>query len=148
MRNANRGIRPVDVLSARAARTIHVDTQIGWIDFDVDVVIHYDPPDDPKTYLHRSGRTARAGDEGLVARRTAFEGLSGVFGAQARVRLGVAVMIANPVLRQDSVHPLDSVPRWLEAAGSRLLGRDADGFRQRKVGGEASSVREREPRRL
>lgn len=34
-----------------AARGIHVD--------DVDVVIHYDPPDDHKTYLHRSGRTAR-----------------------------------------------------------------------------------------
>ncbi|MEZ5227912.1 MAG: DEAD/DEAH box helicase [Acidimicrobiales bacterium] len=34
-----------------AARGIHVD--------DVDVVIHFDPPDDHKTYLHRSGRTAR-----------------------------------------------------------------------------------------
>ena len=33
---------------------------------DVDVVIHYDPPEDHKAYLHRSGRTARAGREGLV----------------------------------------------------------------------------------
>ncbi len=41
-----------------AARGIHVD--------DVDVVIHYDPPDDHKTYLHRSGRTARAGGSGLA----------------------------------------------------------------------------------
>lgn len=41
-----------------AARGIHVD--------DVDVVIHYDPPSDHKTYLHRSGRTARAGENGLV----------------------------------------------------------------------------------
>ncbi|MFV0526089.1 MAG: DEAD/DEAH box helicase [Acidimicrobiales bacterium] len=41
-----------------AARGIHVD--------DVDVVIHYDPPDDHKTYLHRSGRTARAGGSGVV----------------------------------------------------------------------------------
>ena len=41
-----------------AARGIHVD--------DVDVVIHYDPPDDHKNYLHRSGRTARAGESGLV----------------------------------------------------------------------------------
>ena len=41
-----------------AARGIHVD--------DVDVVIHYDPPSDHKTYLHRSGRTARAGEKGLV----------------------------------------------------------------------------------
>ena len=41
-----------------AARGIHVD--------DVDVVIHYDPPSDAKTYLHRSGRTARAGESGVV----------------------------------------------------------------------------------
>jgi superfamily II DNA/RNA helicase len=41
-----------------AARGIHVD--------DVDVVIHYDPPEDPKDYLHRSGRTARAGESGVV----------------------------------------------------------------------------------
>ena len=41
-----------------AARGIHVD--------DVDVVIHYDPPSDAKAYLHRSGRTARAGESGVV----------------------------------------------------------------------------------
>ncbi len=41
-----------------AARGIHVD--------DVDVVIHFDPPDDHKTYLHRSGRTARAGGSGVA----------------------------------------------------------------------------------
>lgn len=41
-----------------AARGIHVD--------DVDLVVHYDPPNDHKDYLHRSGRTARAGAEGTV----------------------------------------------------------------------------------
>ena len=41
-----------------AARGIHVD--------DVDVVIHYDPPSDAKTYVHRSGRTARVGKSGVV----------------------------------------------------------------------------------
>ena len=30
------------------------------------MVIHYDPPSDHKNYLHRSGRTARAGEDGLV----------------------------------------------------------------------------------
>ncbi len=41
-----------------AARGIHIDA--------VDVVIHYDPPQDHKAYLHRSGRTARAGSSGVV----------------------------------------------------------------------------------
>jgi superfamily II DNA/RNA helicase len=41
-----------------AARGIHID--------EVDVVIHFDPPADHKTYLHRSGRTARAGTSGVV----------------------------------------------------------------------------------
>jgi len=41
-----------------AARGVHVD--------DVGCVIHYDLPDDIKSYLHRSGRTARAGAIGTV----------------------------------------------------------------------------------
>ena len=41
-----------------AARGIHVD--------DVELVVHFDPPNDHKDYLHRSGRTARAGASGLV----------------------------------------------------------------------------------
>jgi len=41
-----------------AARGIHVD--------GVACVLHYDTPEDGKAYLHRSGRTARAGATGLV----------------------------------------------------------------------------------
>ncbi len=41
-----------------AARGIHVD--------DIALVIHVDPPTEHKAYLHRSGRTARAGAEGIV----------------------------------------------------------------------------------
>jgi superfamily II DNA/RNA helicase len=41
-----------------AARGIHVD--------DVELVVHFDPPNDHKDYLHRSGRTARAGANGMV----------------------------------------------------------------------------------
>ncbi|MHB1010270.1 MAG: DEAD/DEAH box helicase [Propionibacteriaceae bacterium] len=41
-----------------AARGIHVD--------DVGLVVHADPPVEEKAYLHRSGRTARAGNEGTV----------------------------------------------------------------------------------
>lgn len=41
-----------------AARGVHVD--------DIELVIHVDPPAEHKAYLHRSGRTARAGKEGEV----------------------------------------------------------------------------------
>jgi superfamily II DNA/RNA helicase len=41
-----------------AARGIHVD--------GVSLVVHVDPPQDPKDYLHRAGRTARAGEQGTV----------------------------------------------------------------------------------
>jgi superfamily II DNA/RNA helicase len=41
-----------------AARGLHID--------GVDCVIHFDPPEDQKAYLHRSGRTARAGSTGVV----------------------------------------------------------------------------------
>ncbi len=41
-----------------AARGIHVD--------EVGTVIHFDPPEDHKAYVHRSGRTARAGAQGSV----------------------------------------------------------------------------------
>jgi len=52
------GKLPVLVATDVAARGIHVE--------GIDVVIHYDPPEDHKAYLHRSGRTARAGEEGVV----------------------------------------------------------------------------------
>jgi hypothetical protein len=50
----------VDTLVATdvAARGIHVD--------DIAIVIHADPPEEHKAFLHRSGRTARAGAQGTV----------------------------------------------------------------------------------
>ncbi len=54
----SRGSARVLVATDVAARGIHVD--------DVDLVVHYDPPADHKDYLHRSGRTARAGASGTV----------------------------------------------------------------------------------
>ncbi|MEC3955998.1 DEAD/DEAH box helicase [Nocardia sp. CDC153] len=52
------GTAPVLVATDVAARGLHVD--------DVSLVVHVDPPADPKDYLHRTGRTARAGASGTV----------------------------------------------------------------------------------
>jgi superfamily II DNA/RNA helicase len=51
------GVR-VLVATDVAARGVHVD--------NVELVVHVDPPAEHKAYLHRSGRTARAGAEGTV----------------------------------------------------------------------------------
>jgi len=53
-----KGKLPALVATNVAARGLHID--------DVDIVLHYDPPQDYKSFIHRSGRTARAGESGLV----------------------------------------------------------------------------------
>ena len=52
------GLTNVLVATDVAARGIHVD--------GVSLVVHIDPPNDHKDYLHRAGRTARAGETGKV----------------------------------------------------------------------------------
>jgi superfamily II DNA/RNA helicase len=71
-----------------AARGIHVD--------DVETVVHFDLPEDAKTYLHRSGRTARAGASGLVVTlvQDAFHEEARILRRDAGVREAVVAM--NP----------------------------------------------------
>ncbi|MGO1407595.1 MAG: DEAD/DEAH box helicase [Brachybacterium sp.] len=52
------GAFPVLVATDVAARGLHID--------DISMVVHVDPSDDVKEYVHRSGRTARAGAAGSV----------------------------------------------------------------------------------
>jgi superfamily II DNA/RNA helicase len=74
-----------------AARGIHVD--------DVDVVIHYDPPEDHKAYLHRSGRTARAGGSGVAATLVLWNQELEVKRMQRRLGLDIPIveMFSNDV---------------------------------------------------
>jgi len=67
-----------------ASRGLHIE--------GVDNVIHFDPPDDPKTYLHRSGRTARAGEEGLVVTLVEWDQVNEVLGIQRRADLNVPIV--------------------------------------------------------
>jgi len=78
------GKLPVLVATDVAARGIHVD--------DVEVVIHYDPPSDHKTYLHRSGRTARAGTKGLVVTLSLWDQELIVKRLQKRVGLDISLV--------------------------------------------------------
>jgi superfamily II DNA/RNA helicase len=74
------GRAPVLVATDVAARGIHVD--------GVDLVVHFDPPAEHKAYLHRSGRTARAGAAGSVVTLVLPEQASDV--AKLLRRAGVA----------------------------------------------------------
>jgi len=67
-----------------AARGLHID--------DIGVVMHYDPPEDHKAYLHRSGRTARAGEEGLVVTLVLWNQELEVKRLQKRVGLNVPLV--------------------------------------------------------
>lgn len=84
LRQFGEGTIPVLVATNVAARGLHID--------DVDVVIHYDPPDDPKTYVHRSGRTARAGESGLVVTLVEWDEVNEVLRIQRRAGLNVPIV--------------------------------------------------------
>ena len=83
-----------------AARGIHVD--------DVDVVIHYNPPEDHKTYLHRSGRTARAGAAGTAV--TMFLWDEELQVRQLQRRLGLKLPL-HEIFSNDP--RLDDLPAWV-----------------------------------
>ena len=76
LRQFSSGKARVVVATDVAARGIHVD--------GVGLVVHYDTPTDPKAYLHRSGRTARAGESGAVVTITTPRQVDEVIRLQAR----------------------------------------------------------------
>ncbi|WP_435832618.1 DEAD/DEAH box helicase [Micromonospora wenchangensis] len=130
----------MDVLVATdvAARGIHVD--------GVSLVLHIDPPKDPKDYLHRAGRTARAGESGAVAtlvlpkqRRTTLAMLekAGVEPAETRVRAGDAVLAELTGAREPSGVPVreEPEPRRHGDRPRRFGDRDARGYGDRGHGG-------------
>jgi superfamily II DNA/RNA helicase len=77
-----------------AARGIHVD--------GVSCVIHFDPPADRKDYLHRSGRTARAGAEGVVVSVVAADQRKAVTRLQRELGLPTGGFEPQPELRARS----------------------------------------------
>jgi superfamily II DNA/RNA helicase len=71
-----------------AARGIHVD--------DVDLVVHFDPPNDGKEYLDRSGRTARAGASGTVVSFVLPDQWRGVEGIHRDARITPSTVPVRP----------------------------------------------------
>jgi superfamily II DNA/RNA helicase len=101
------GRLPVLVATDVAARGIHVD--------GVSLVVHVDPPSDAKGYLHRAGRTARAGEAGTVVtlvthqeRRTVFRmtAQAGVQPERTKVRPGDDDLVRITGARTPSGEPV------------------------------------------
>ncbi len=103
----------VNVLVATnvAARGIHVD--------GVSLVVHVDPPKDSKDYLHRAGRTARAGESGTVVtlvlprqRRSTFTMLerAGVAPVRTEVTAAAPALAEVTGARRPSGVPVPPLP--------------------------------------
>ncbi|MFI9719823.1 DEAD/DEAH box helicase [Streptomyces sp. NPDC052396] len=127
-----------------AARGLHVD--------DLDLVVNVDPPTDPKDYLHRAGRTARAGRSGIVvtlalsAQRRELSRLmaeAGIEPTVTKVRSGEAELSRITGAKAPSGIPLDGGPAAPRAKNTnapfRGLGTSKDasrgtGGKSRKAG--------------
>ena len=72
-----------------AARGIHVD--------GISLVVHFDAPADHKDYLHRSGRTARAGEEGNVVLLSTTKSQSGVKSLTSRAGVSPIFVHVEPM---------------------------------------------------
>jgi superfamily II DNA/RNA helicase len=153
------GATRVLVATDIAARGVHVD--------DVELVVHIDPPAEHKAYLHRSGRTARAGKEGVVVtlvlpeqqkdlavmmRKAGIQAaVQPVTAASSAVRdlVGEVAAHVTPTPKQ-AAQPQRPSSKPRQSAGGRTGQQNAGGQRQRdgqrsgsRQGGQASPRQQR-----
>ncbi|WP_072801735.1 DEAD/DEAH box helicase [Rhodococcoides yunnanense] len=138
------GRTPVLVATDVAARGIHVD--------GIDLVVHVDPPADHKDYLHRAGRTARAGEKGTVVaivlpnQRRQVQRLTGMAGVKAtsvNVSPGSAELSSITGAKKPTGEPLraeSSAPRDRRDSRPRTGGYQGDrprtgGYQGERTGG-------------
>ena len=93
LRQANRERTLKDFAEGKLHVLVATDVAARGLDIDaVDVVIHFDPPEDHKAYLHRSGRTARAGEAGLVVTLVQWNQVLEVERIQTRIGLRMPIV--------------------------------------------------------
>ncbi|WP_030957181.1 DEAD/DEAH box helicase [Streptomyces sp. NRRL S-378] len=126
-----------------AARGIHVD--------NLDLVVNVDPPTDHKDYLHRGGRTARAGESGSVVtlvtpnqRRdmTRLMAAAGITPQTTRVSSGEAALSRITGAQAPSGVPVVITAPASErpARGTASRGRRGSASAARRAGGRRSSI--------
>jgi superfamily II DNA/RNA helicase len=155
-RNQNQRQRALDAFTAGhprvlvatdvAARGIHVD--------DVDLVVQFDPPKDHKDYLHRSGRTARAGATGMVVTLAdqaqvrelqRLHAAAGVTAAEHEVTAGHEVI--KEIAASGVPVPPPPAPVAVEAAEAPAPGAAPRGARRAKAGRSGNAGRPKDTSR-
>ncbi len=130
-----------------AARGIHVD--------GVECVVHYDPPAEYKDYVHRSGRTARAGASGVVVSLLDKSQVSE--SQKMQLKLGIEADIEPMPERQHFLEPVTSLsspsrsttkrkPGGSKSSGTKSSGtKSASAKGERRSEGDGKKVPKRRP---
>ena len=113
-----------DFAAGRLPGLVATDVAARGLDIEgVDVVVHYDPPEDHKAYLHRSGRTARAGELGVAVTLALWDQELAVERLQRRIGLRVPL-----------VEMFSNDPRLADLAGWDPLAESGSGPETRVAG--------------
>ena len=107
LKNFSKGKVQALVATDVAARGIHVD--------GVELVVHFDLPEDHKAYIHRSGRTARAGNKGIVFSIIQPDQKRAAQKMQARLGISDSIRKIQP----EELATLSSAPSSRNHQGSR-----------------------------
>ncbi len=115
-----------------AARGIHVD--------DVAIVVHVDPPTEHKAYLHRSGRTARAGAGGTVVTLSTPDQNGEVRTLTRQAGITPVVSAVRPGAEQITALTGPAAPYVQPAPAPEAQPQGAGGGRRRRSGGSGGSA--------
>ncbi len=113
-----------------AARGIHID--------GVDCVLHFDIPGDEKAYLHRSGRTARAGETGVVVSLILDDQLDDLYDIQSALDLWGPLVEPKPKQLLDAHGDPTPAPMGEAPAGGRRRSGSGGGAKGKKGRGRPS----------
>ncbi len=119
-----------------AARGIHVE--------GVACVVHFDTPEDEKAYLHRSGRTARAGASGLVVSFVSHADRGSVSRVQRVLKLPATLTspdVAGIAELVRSAHPRPTRERRVERRATRPSRKSPTASKTHPAGPSASAAR-------
>jgi superfamily II DNA/RNA helicase len=119
-----------------AARGIHVD--------DVSCVVHFDPPGSDKDYVHRSGRTGRAGADGTVVTLVGREQQADVKAIQKALRMPQRV--DEPTIGYASIPPAPMRKAHEQKAPVEAATRNSRPGNRRRFRGRSGANRSRSAR--